>query len=389
MLARVLKRVGLDAPLLESGLGNPPRTSVTYGSAGVACALHRIACARQDPKLLSLADIWGERATRDADLSDAWYCPDLEITRETVGQTSPYHTEAGVHFIKAIIAHSMGDVSTQQGAVDRFIVTSLLTPCDNLDLTVGRSGTLLAAAHLLATMRSAPVVDTSTMRDMGDTTVASIWQQLDSYAPIRECREIRDSGIAHGWAGILYATLSWCRASGSSLPRNMEDRLGQLAALAHRSRHQASWSWTVAGEPGGALAASTGGWCGGTAGQVHLWLAASAAFKDDRFLVLANLAGCHVGKVDSQEGSLCCGLAGQAYALLALYRSTNDRVWLYRACTLAEKAALAYRHRESEYHALASRADSLYKGELGVAVLAADLENADFSAMPAFEAIEV
>jgi hypothetical protein len=38
--------------------------------------------------------------------------------------------------------------------------------------------------------------------------------------------------------------------------------------------------------------------------------------------------------------------------------------------------------------ALALRPDSLYKGELGVAVLAADLENPDGSALPAFEFIE-
>ncbi|MFY9791366.1 MAG: lanthionine synthetase LanC family protein [Candidatus Sulfotelmatobacter sp.] len=386
-LKKILNRLSLRAPLLLSGLPDAPRTSITYGSAGVACALHRIACARQDPQLLSLADLWGERATRELQLDDAWYCADIEITPDVVGRVSPYHTESGVHFVKFLIAYSMGDVSTQMQALDSFIAKSLQTDCDTLDVTLGRSGTLLAAAHLLATMSSATMVNTSRLRDLGDTTMASIWRQLDSYASIRECREIRHSGIAHGWAGILYATLSWCRASGSGLPRNMEARLDQLAALAHRSGRQASWSWTIAGEPGDTSTAIMGGWCGGTAGQVHLWLAAHAALKDDRYLVLANLAGCHVAQIDSQNGSLCCGLSGQAYALLALYRSTNDRAWLYRACTLAERAALAYRHPESQY-SMASRIDSLYKGELGVAVLAADLENADFSAMPAFEFTE-
>src|SRR5208337_5356171 len=61
-LTRIIRRLNGDAPLLHTGLTAAPKTSVTYGSAGVACALHRIACARQDPKILSLADLWAERA---------------------------------------------------------------------------------------------------------------------------------------------------------------------------------------------------------------------------------------------------------------------------------------------------------------------------------------
>jgi len=389
-LTRIIRRLNGDAPLLHTGLTAAPKTSVTYGSAGVACALHRIACARQDPKILSLADLWAERAGRDTRLDDAWYCPDIEITPEVVGRVSPYHAESGVHFIKALIAHSMGDGMTQQNAVDSFIAASSRTRCDNLDLTLGRSGTLLAAAHLLAALRLSATVNVAALRDLGDTTLASIWQQLDSFAPIRDCRQIRYSGIAHGWAGILYATLCWCRASGTSLPPNTLERLNQLAALASCCGRQARWSWNVVNAAGNASSAFMGGWCNGTAGQVHLWLSAHAALKDDRYFVLADRAAWHAAETDSKNGSLCCGFSGQAYALLALYRHSSEKTWLYRAQALAEKAAIAYRDaptgRVSDAFSL--RPNSLYKGELGVAVLAADLEDPDASALPAFEFIE-
>jgi serine/threonine protein kinase len=385
ILARVLKRLDVDAPLFQSGLA-APKTSVTYGSAGVACALHRIACARQDARILSLADIWGERAARDTRLEDAWYCPEIEVTSEVIGRVSPYHTESGVHFIQSLIAHSMGDVSTQQNALGSFVAAASRAPCDSLDLTLGRSGILLAASHLLAAADPS-VAHFAALRDLGDSTLASIWQQLDSYAPIPECLQIRYTGIAHGWAGVLYATLCWCRATGTDLPAETGERLSQLATLAHHSGRQAKWSWSVVNDAGDAHSPFWGGWCNGTSGQVFLWLAAHAALKDDLYSTLAEKAAWHAAETDTRNSSLCCGFPGQAYALLALYRASGQRTWLHRAQALAEKAALPYAEISVGRASVDStfRPDSLYKGELGVAVLAADLEHPDVSALPAFE----
>jgi serine/threonine-protein kinase len=387
-LHRILKRLDGNATLLESGLAGAPRTSITFGSAGVACALHRISCAGKDPRILSLADLWGERSAREVRLDDAWYCPDLDITPEVVGASSPYHTESGVHYVKALIAHSMGDIAIQQTAVDAFIAASL-TPCDNLDLTVGRAGILLTASHLLTALNSGSPVNVAALRDLGNNIMASTWQELDSYSPMLECRQIRYTGIAHGWAGILYATLCWSRASGTGLPPNTKERLDQLYALARHFGRQARWSRIIVSDDRDDDGFLTGGWCNGAAGQVHLWLAAHFALKDDRYLVLANKAACHAAETDSKNGSLCCGFSGQAYALLALYKHSSERAWLHRAQALAEKAAIAYRDlsaaRDSDP---LTRTDSLYKGELGVAVLAADLQNPDESSQPAFEFVE-
>lgn len=388
-LTRLLKRLDVSAPLLQSGIALAPKASINYGSGGVACALHTISCARQDATILALADLWGERAARDARLNDAWYCADIEITPDTVGRVSPYHTESGVYFIRALIAHSRGDLVAQQDAVLGFIAAVNQAPEDSLDLTLGRSGILLAAARLIATLRPDSVLHTA-ISELGSTTIASIWQQLDSYSPITECPEIPYSGIAHGWAGMLYATLCWCRASGAEAPSNASERLNQLAALARHSGRQARWCWSTVREPGQVPGPFMAGWCNGSAGQVYVWLAAYCAMKESQYLVLAEKAAWHAVEAEAGIGNLCCGLSGQAYALLALYRQTRERSWLHRAQVLAEKSAITFRDMPTggEFDVLALRPNSLYKGELGVAVLAADLENPDGSAFPAFEFID-
>ncbi len=66
-----------------------------------------------------------------------------------------------------------------------------------------------------------------------------------------------------------------------------------------------------------------------------------------------------------------------AYALLNLYKHTGSGEWLSHARRLANHAASV---REE-----AQRPNSLWKGELGVAVLIADLESPENAQMPFFE----
>jgi serine/threonine-protein kinase len=103
----------------------------------------------------------------------------------------------------------------------------------------------------------------------------------------------------------------------------------------------------------------------------------------EEYGVLAERVGLDAWESENSIGSLCCGFAGQAYALLNLYKRTDDKTWLHRARAQAQRAArsmLATSTGEGN-----ERMDSLYKGGLGVAVLAADLEKPEFAAMPFFE----
>src|SRR4029079_11033818 len=139
LLARVLERIGMDGPLLAGGLPAAPRASLTYGAAGIACACYRLALTREDPDLLSLADLWGARALQDGDREDAFYDPEIDITPEVVGRVSPSPTASGVHAAQALIAHARGDGGSQREAVAAFLAAAQ-EPCENPDLTLGRSG---------------------------------------------------------------------------------------------------------------------------------------------------------------------------------------------------------------------------------------------------------
>jgi hypothetical protein len=165
---------------------------------------------------------------------------------------------------------------------------------------------------------------------LGNDTLRDIWAELGTLPPIADGTRQRYLGVAHGWAG------------GFSMP----------------------------------------GWCNGSAGFVHLWTAAHTAFRDDRWADLAERAGWDA-YLTPGIAQLCCGLAGQAYALLELYRHTGERRWLTAAAELAVRAA-------ADVTPVRDGSDgryipgSLHKGELGVAVLAADLARPETASMPFF-----
>jgi serine/threonine-protein kinase len=122
------------------------------------------------------------------------------------------------------------------------------------------------------------------------------------------------------------------------------------------------------------------GWCNGSAGYVHLWTLAHRVAGDDRWLDLAEGAAWSTWETDGPVSTVCCGRAGRAYALLNLYRHTRDDAWLERARVIAERAAAESAPGESEGHD-----DSLYKGRLGPALLAADLAAPHDACLPFFE----
>jgi serine/threonine protein kinase len=387
LLRGMLARLEAGGPLFASGLNTAPRVSVTYGAAGVAYGLYRIACAREDAQLLALADLWATRAARDMELEDAFYNKEIEITPEVIGRVSPYHTASGVHVVQGLIGQAMGDVVSQQIAVEKFVAAASAAPCKNLDVTLGRSGTLLGAALLLEAVSGNTFVNANALLKFGNETLNGLWEKLQVFAPIRECREVAYSGIAHGWAGMLYATMSWCGLSGTALPDGLEERLDQLAGLADHFGRQARWKWRIRRHRLEQGETYLPGWCNGSAGFVHLWALAHEMLGNGEHGTLAEQAGLDAWESEGRIGNLCCGFAGQAYALLKLYKRTGAKAWLHRAQAQAQRAARSILDLPAggAYPELTLRAESLYKGELGVAVLAAELEKPEFAAMPFFE----
>jgi serine/threonine-protein kinase len=155
----------------------------------------------------------------------------------------------------------------------------------------------------------------------------------------------------------------------------MAARLDEVARFGVPHARGLVWPREVGPPDDGSLAAT---WCNGAAGMVFLWTAAARAFGDDRYLALAERAAWTAYESHPVPGDLCCGLAGRAYALLNLNRAGGDGLWLARARDLAGQAVTSVREN-------ALRRDSLYKGDIGVAALIADLERPDDAAMPFYD----
>lgn len=369
----VLARVRAPGELFARGL-EPPTASVTYGGAGIAYALLRIARKRGDENLLGQADLWATRAARSSAKDDAFWNRELDIVPETFGRASLYHHASGVHCVEALIAHARGDDRAQVQAVDSFIAAS--RECEKIDLAFGRSGLLLGCAILLEAFPGH--LDPSSLRSFGQSLLHGIVSELQIQRPLAESGQGAVLGTSHGWSGFLFAILRWCEAAATPPAAEVGERVEELAALGQPSGRGLRWP-RQAGEPldNSLLTAS---WCNGAAGHVHLWTLADRQWNDGGFDRLAELAAwtAYEGATEA-PGELCCGLAGRAYALLCRYKHTGDRRWLPRARVLGERAAA---RREAAAH----RLNSLYHGEVGIALLAADLPAPDDACMPLFEA---
>ena len=372
MVDQMLAGADLGSSWLSTGLAPTPTASITYGAAGLGLGLLKMSLARGDARLLALADLWTRRAAREIGRDEGFYNPDIDISRQIVGESSPYHTPSGVHFTAALVARAAGDPLAQSEALDRFLA-AVERPANGLDLTLGQAGILLGAAIQLDALPG-QMLDPAPLLDLGDRVLAELWRQLDA-KPAIPLADVDYLGIAHGWAGFLYATLQWCRVAGREIPGGVERRLSELAAQAVPVGRGLQWSWTLSGE---GRRTTMPGWCNGACGYVFLWTLAHRLLGRPEHLDLA--IGAAFESYDALEGaeSLCCGLAGRGYALLNLYRHTGETVWLDRARDLAQRATASGKTHEEYPH-------SLWKGDLGLAALAVDLERPEQSAMPSFE----
>lgn len=344
--------------------------SVNTGAAGVAYALHRLALLRDSPDLAAASEVWARHARRHAraaaardDLSD-------ELPPGARLDLSLFHRDPGIHCVLALVAHARGDRATYEEAVEGFLGT-IEPEVDDVDLALGRAGVLLGCAHLLPAAESGS--DTARrLLEAGERRRVAIWSQLGAGESIRGGGRVAYLGIAHGWGGIAYATLSWSEVTGTPIGPEVTERLDELAALGERAGAAATWWPRLA-----PLTASDywTGWCNGAAGLAHLWELAGTLLGREDYLDLAERAAT-AGAEPSAGGDLCCGSAGSAYSLLRVHRRKNDPHLLATARRLADHAAATV-GRE--------RPHALYKGRLGVALLHAELEDPAAARMPLFE----
>jgi len=373
LLDEVLAR--LAAPggeLFARGL-SAPTASVQNGCSGIAYALLRIASIREDEALLSQADLWSTRALHELPKKEAFCDEQAGIVPALCGERSLYHSSLGVHAVAALVAGALGDERSQRLALQAF-VEQADGPYEHFDVGFGRAGGLLGCALLLESLPAES--QDERLRDLGERLSEALAEDVAAQPQIAACTQWRSLGAAHGWAGVLFALLRWCEASAAKPAAAVGERLDQLAALGQPGGRGTHWAHSV----GQATFANPvpASWCNGAAGFVALWTLAHRLFGDDAHARLAQGAAWSAYEDRAEVPDLCCGLAGRAHALLSLYRHGGEGAWLTRARRCAERAAAGI-------GVAATRRDSLYKGEIGVALLIAEIEDPLHARMPIFD----
>ena len=303
---RFSSRVGMDGPLLTAGLETPPFASVNLGAAGLAWAAYRFACIEGEPEWLALAEIWLQRARELSSHPNAFSYAAVGLTPDLVGRTSLFHSRCGVHCVEAAVAGALGD-ARRQGLAMRDFVTGSTAACDKVELHLGPPARCWDARY--CGKRRGPRIRRRPRSRAGSAIGRCGIGRWDRTPGRGHRRPIPQPGIAHGWAGVLYAILRWCDSTGCAPPAVVAARLSQIGECAEPSGRGVRWPWLESGAEHAANA-SMPGWCNGAAGMVHLWTAAHRLFGDEQFARLAELAAWESWEHPSRVRSLCCGLAG-------------------------------------------------------------------------------
>lgn len=363
----------LDEPRTKFDYRGPasPTVSVTYGGAGIAYMLYRLASLREDAKLLALADRWAVHCAQHLADEHAFHHPEVQIDEKTVGAISPYHSASGVHLVESLIAAARADELSLGLSLDSYLA-AIEAPCEKIDLTLGQFSTVIGSALLLDALGESAA--RQPLIDAGQRHFGNAWQRIEALGPIATCREEQYLGLAHGWAGFLYTALRWSLAGNTPLPESVPPRLRELAALGEEHGKGMRWPFHLGAQAG---SRHMPGWCNGTAGFVLLWTLAYRVLREEWLLKLAERAAIECAAAPGGLHSLCCGAAGQAYALLAMHNLTGDGQWFDAA-----------RRKTVEGVRLAERPTgedlpfSLYKGDVGLALLCAELERPEIASMP-------
>jgi hypothetical protein len=322
-----------------------PASCLYHGAAGIAWALAELDPGLADRELVeALATrILAEPDTPDWAAGGVWF---------------------GVSGVLAVAERHWPDPS-RRDRLAGLARSSLDSPA--LEVLFGHPGHMALAAQLHARTGEERW---AAFWSVGATRLLDEWhydEELDAWLWTQKFgeRESRSVGAAHGLVGNLHVLLSGGSLLRADQRAQVEERaVSTLTRLAVVEDGLANWPPSA----GGSLIANDRirvQWCHGAAGVLtSLW---DCAPDDDEWSELLLAAGRLVltaGPFRDQPG-LCHGTAGNAYALLALWRRTGDERWLERARDFAMHAAAQVENRAAQ---LGHGWHSLFTGDEGVAL---------------------
>ena len=332
------------------GEADVPMRNVYFGAAGVGWALERLACRGLIQRPSWLAELMGGLA--------AGYRAAPELTEISPGP-GPV---AALLFGEGGILLAAEAVAPDPAARDRLAAcVDANRTCPTLELCWGSPGTMTAAMAMWRHTGDARWAQLwlASARWLIEQWQDPVWTQ-DMYGERREY-----VGAGHGFAGNVAALL----AGRDLLDRSEADRIAGRAAdvlgdLARRENGFAQWP-ALAGQE---LPRQPVQWCHGAPGIVISLAGLPPDLRTDGLLRAGGELTWAAGPLRKGPG-LCHGTAGNAYALLALWRRECDERWRDRARAFAADALADVRARRA---AAGHGRYTLYTGDLGVALLLAD-----------------
>jgi len=314
---------------------DPPWASIAFGATGIATAQWR------SGRRVASAQRWLTAASRASRARGAFWSPTLGNQN---AHPSLYYGADGLPFLRLLIE---GGDSRE---LRHFLARCRLCRGGPSELLQGVAGYLTALVILYRRVREPRVLE------VADELAHDL---LERAGGRRGWARAPRLAFAHGRAGTFHALLTWSLVGGRQLPAETFGELARLTDDVARGGTQGASSPSTARQRS---------WCNGAAGLVLLWARAYEHTPDALYLRLArDAARFTLTYVDDAPADLCCGLAGRAYALLAMDRIAPGRAWFEHACAMASRAAA------SMLEACGPWPNGLYKGYPGLVCLARDL----------------
>ncbi len=117
----VVRKAAIGGEWMREGFKTSPTVPINNGCAGLAFALHRIACATGDGELHATADAWSTRSLRTIESQAAFESENPDPRALKIGPASLHHHRPGVYAAEALIASARGDFARQSHAADQFV----------------------------------------------------------------------------------------------------------------------------------------------------------------------------------------------------------------------------------------------------------------------------
>jgi serine/threonine-protein kinase len=354
---------GFDSDKVADVKINSPLCSFFHGATGIAYTFYRLSLIKEDPELLSLADIWISKAKQTINVNGAFNNDEIGLIISNIGDNSVFHNKPGILVIEALIKNAQNNDAIFNVTLNSFIELMEQVPLSKknkffLDPTQGPAS-IIFGINILRSIckkkqqhRRLAALNQRIIEEM----LPVIHENLTSNKPFKGNNFF---GFAHGYAGLLYAIIEAKTNKTDKLKKLIQDSLSILEGYGMKQGKYIYWP--VSTDDSSIWA----GWCHGTSGHILLWLSAYKGFSNKTYLANAIGAGEYLWKTyKNSTATICCGLAGQSLTFFKLGQITNDKKWFNRGLYLAKCAINSVKNFSLD--------DSLFQGNVGLTLLSGE-----------------